>query len=244
MPTIKPGIPSGALGGGTGGAFLPGTGITGADLMMPSPSLLFHRDGTRRVGAKGGVVEPFPEKMHRILTELEESNRSDVASFVVPSESNSNQHGFAIHKPDRFFAEVAPQYFRTKRPSSFKRQLNLYGFVPATSQGYRLSAIEGNVYHHNLFRKDDPDLCRRMKRINAAPPMSQSATKKATLATAIGNNKGGTAAGGKNGTTDGGGPKNGDKDASAGVESSSNDKNVKNEVHQEEDGKNAQEAWL
>jgi hypothetical protein len=43
-------------------------------------------------------IEPFPEKLHRLLLEVEAAGRSDVISFVA--------HGraFAIHKPDKFFS--------------------------------------------------------------------------------------------------------------------------------------------
>lgn len=121
------------------------------ELPLPSPHSLFHRDGSRRM--RGGVIEPFPEKLHRLLCEVEAAGRSDVISFVA------NGRAFAIHKPDKFFKEIVPLYFRQSRLSSFKRQLNLYGFELINTGPAR------GGYYHELFVKDRPELCRRMRRV-------------------------------------------------------------------------------
>lgn len=121
------------------------------DLPLPSPHSLFHRDGTRRM--RGGVIEPFPEKLHRLLLEVEAAGRSDVISFV------SSGRAFQIHKADKFFKDIVPLYFRQSRLSSFKRQLNLYGFELINTGPSR------GGYFHELFIKDQPDLCRRMRRV-------------------------------------------------------------------------------
>ena len=121
------------------------------EIPLPSPHSLFHRDGSRRM--RGGVIEPFPEKLHRLLLEVEAAGRSDVISFVA------NGRAFAIHKPDKFFKEIVPLYFRQSRLSSFKRQLNLYGFELINTGPAR------GGYYHELFVKDRPELCRRMRRV-------------------------------------------------------------------------------
>jgi len=121
------------------------------ELPLPSPHSLFHRDGSRRM--RGGVIEPFPEKLHRLLLEVEAAGRCDVISFVA------NGRAFAIHKPDKFFKEIVPLYFRQSRLSSFKRQLNLYGFELINTGPAR------GGYYHELFVKDRPELCRRMRRV-------------------------------------------------------------------------------
>jgi HSF-type DNA-binding len=102
---------------------------------------------------RGGVIEPFPEKLHRLLVEVEAAGRSDVISFVA------NGRAFAIHKPDKFFKEIVPLYFRQSRLSSFKRQLNLYGFELINSGPAR------GGYFHESFVKDRPELCRQMRRV-------------------------------------------------------------------------------
>ncbi len=128
-----------------------GLKAAGADIPLPSPHSLFHRDGSRRM--RGGVIEPFPEKLHRLLLEVEAAGRSDVISFVA------NGRAFAIHKPDKFFKEIVPLYFRQSRLSSFKRQLNLYGFELINTGPAR------GGYYHELFVKDRPEMCRRMRRV-------------------------------------------------------------------------------
>lgn len=66
---------------------------------------------------------------------------------------------FRIHKPEIFFREIVPGYFKHSRLSSFKRQLNLYGFVLVVR-----GAAQGG-YRHELFRKDEPMLCRKIRRV-------------------------------------------------------------------------------
>jgi hypothetical protein len=71
---------------------------------------------------RGGVTEPFPEKLHRMLEAAEREGVADVVSFF------SHGRAFAIHKPRRFVNEIMPRFFRQTRLTSFQRQLNLYGF--------------------------------------------------------------------------------------------------------------------
>jgi hypothetical protein len=71
---------------------------------------------------RGGVTEPFPEKLHRMLAAAEREGVGDVVSFF------SHGRAFAIHKPRRFVQEIMPRFFRQTRLTSFQRQLNLYGF--------------------------------------------------------------------------------------------------------------------
>jgi hypothetical protein len=68
---------------------------------------------------RGGVTEPFPERLHRLLKEIQNDGNGDVISFLP--------HGraFAIHKPDRFVSEIMPTYFKMSQLSSFQRQLSL-----------------------------------------------------------------------------------------------------------------------
>jgi HSF-type DNA-binding len=129
----------------------PNFGLSRTPLILPSPHELSLRDDTRRM--RGGVIEPFPEKLHRLLIEMEQSGRSDVISFIA------NGQAFAIHKPDKFFKEIVPKYFRQSRLSSFKRQLNLYGFELINTGPAR------GGYYHEMFVKDRAELCRRMRRV-------------------------------------------------------------------------------
>ena len=102
---------------------------------------------------RGGVTEPFPEKLHRIISEAEENGNGDIISFCP--------HGraFMIHDPERFVREILPKYSRQCHMSSFQRQLNLYGFALITS-----GPDEGG-YYHELFLQGRPALCIHMRRV-------------------------------------------------------------------------------
>jgi hypothetical protein len=153
--------PGRLMGGGMGlmgtlGLGLNQPGIPNASVSLPVapplsiPTELALGDGR---ALRGGVIEPFPEKLHRLLQDTEAAGLSDVISF------SPNGLTFAIHKPDRFFKEIVPRYFRHKRLSSFKRQLNLYGFELISSGPYR------GYYYHNFFVKGRPELCINMRRL-------------------------------------------------------------------------------
>jgi HSF-type DNA-binding len=101
---------------------------------------------------KRGMLEPFPEKLHRLLMEVATAGKDDVISF------SHDGKAFVIHKPDKFFHDIVPDYFKQSRLSSFKRQLNLYGFELITGGPSR------GGYFHESFLRDKPDLCRQIRR--------------------------------------------------------------------------------
>jgi hypothetical protein len=102
---------------------------------------------------RGGVTEPFPEKLHRMLREIDEEGDDDIVSFYL--------HGraFGIHDQDRFVKEIMPKYFKQTRLSSFQRQLNLYGFTRIGN------GPDAGGYFHELFLKRRPTLCSYMRRV-------------------------------------------------------------------------------
>ncbi|CAB9510741.1 Heat stress transcription factor [Seminavis robusta] len=102
---------------------------------------------------RGGVTEPFPEKLHRMIEEVAAEGKDDVISFF------SHGRAFAVHDPDRFTSEVMPKYFKQSRLSSFQRQLNLYGFTRITS------GPDAGGYYHELFLKGRPSLAVHMRRV-------------------------------------------------------------------------------
>jgi hypothetical protein len=102
---------------------------------------------------RGGVSEPFPEKLHRMVDTVEREGLSEVVGFF------SHGRAFAIHKQKRFINDIMPRFFRQSKLTSFQRQLNLYGFR-------RLSQGQDNGgYYHELFLKGRPGLCVNMKRV-------------------------------------------------------------------------------
>jgi hypothetical protein len=127
----------------------------------PNPQRLANRR------ARGGVTEPFPEKLHRMLCEVDETEENVIISWF------SHGRAFAVHNPARFVSDVLPKYFRQSRLSSFQRQLNLYGFTRIT-QG-----PDAGGYYHELFLKGRPNLCLHMRRVGVPQGPAQQALKAA-----------------------------------------------------------------
>ena len=120
---------------------------------MPDPISFTNRGGPEKQGRRGGAAEPFPQKIHRMLADLERlPGGTDIASFLP--------HGraFSIHNPKTFVGEIMPRYFRMSRFSSFQRQLNLYDFKRITD------GRDKGAYYHELFLHSRPALCSQMKR--------------------------------------------------------------------------------
>lgn len=115
--------------------------------------MLDPEEDTDQRHLRGGVAEPFPEKLHRMLIEAEASGRGDIVSFY------SHGRGFGIHDPEKFVEEILPEYFKQSKLNSFLRQLNLYGFVRIQS------GPDSGGYYHELFLKDRPRFSRYMRRV-------------------------------------------------------------------------------
>jgi hypothetical protein len=81
----------------------------------------------------------FPCKLHRLLEYAEVSGNSDIISWEI--------HGraFKIHKRKEFLEKVLPQFFRQTKLASFRRQLNIYGFLRITE------GRDKGAYYHELF---------------------------------------------------------------------------------------------
>ena len=113
----------------------------------PSPEILANRR------TRGGVSEPFPEKLHRMLELAERDGHDDVVSFL------SHGRAFGIHKPKQFSDEIMPKYFKQSRLSSFQRQLNLYGFTRINT------GPDTGGYYHELFLRGRPALSIHIRRV-------------------------------------------------------------------------------
>lgn len=89
--------------------------------------------------AKGGVITPFPVKLHSMLDMIEADGLAHVVSW--------QPHGrcFVVHKTKEFVNHVMPKYFKQSKMASFQRQLNLYGFNRLTG------GIDKGGYYHELF---------------------------------------------------------------------------------------------
>lgn len=89
--------------------------------------------------AKGGVVVPFPVKLHSMLDKIEADGLGHVVSW--------QPHGrcFVVHDTKEFVRHVMPVYFKQTKMASFQRQLNLYGFNRLTN------GLDKGGYYHELF---------------------------------------------------------------------------------------------
>jgi hypothetical protein len=114
--------------------------------------------------SRGGVSEHFPERLHRMLLDVEEKELGGVTCFLP--------HGraFAVLDEAKFVNEIMPMYFKQSKWNSFARQLNLYGFVRMAS------GPDAGAYYHELFLKSRPSLCKYMRRVGV--PQGQQDRRK------------------------------------------------------------------
>jgi hypothetical protein len=108
--------------------------------------------GARR-GPRGGVMVPFPDKLHHMLANVEQFGLSHIVSW--------QPHGrcFVVRDTKEFVLKILPIYFKQSKFTSFQRQLNLYGFR-------RLgSGPDRGGYYHELFLRGMPLLYKSMLRV-------------------------------------------------------------------------------
>lgn len=99
---------------------------------------------------KGKKEPPFPLKLHQILSNPE---------FQECICWNPHGRSWRILKPPVFEQIVIPLYFRHAKYASFMRQVNGWGFRRI------VSGNDHNSYFHELFVRDCPQLCMKMKRM-------------------------------------------------------------------------------
>jgi hypothetical protein len=98
----------------------------------------------------GKKEPPFPLKLHQILSNPE---------FQECICWNPHGQSWRILKPPVFEQVVIPLYFRHAKYASFMRQVNGWGFKRI------VSGNDHNSYYHELFVRDCPQLCLKMKRM-------------------------------------------------------------------------------
>jgi HSF-type DNA-binding len=102
--------------------------------------------------ARGGVVTPFPLKLHEMLSTVASTGEDSIVSW--------QPHGrcFVVHDPKAFVA-LLPGYFKLSKLASFQRQLNLYGFQRLTR------GRDKGGYYHELFLRGRVFLSHSIQRV-------------------------------------------------------------------------------
>ena len=123
------------------------TSTTTASAVPPDPPASTRKPRTKRKYNH----ESFAQKLHRIVTSLENSGRGHIMSFL-------DEGGLWVHKPDVFVEEVMPQYFRGTTWACFRRQLFSYRF-PIQKDGPNKGA-----FCNPQFLRGRPELCATIER--------------------------------------------------------------------------------
>jgi len=90
----------------------------------------------------------FPQ---RLLQVLDEEEANEIISWLPHGNS------FIVYDKKKFVDSILPRFFKESKFTSFTRKLNRWGFT-RISRG-----VETGAYHHEFFRRDNPELCLKMK---------------------------------------------------------------------------------
>jgi len=119
------------------------------------------------INTKGGVRVPFPIKLFDMLEHID-LQEPQLGLFI-----SWQPHGrcFLAHDQKQFEELVLPRFFKQNHYSSFRRQLNLWGFKRITQSG-----PDNGAYYHELFLRSKTFLCRSIQR-TSGPGESESSTR-------------------------------------------------------------------
>lgn len=109
---------------------------------------------TPKLSSKGGVKFPFPVKLHHLL-EQESSAIVHIISWQPDGRT------FRVHDKKAFEKKIQNLYFDQSCYASFRRQLNLWGFIRDAEH----DGMHDGVYFHPLFQRGDKELCYSMERL-------------------------------------------------------------------------------
>jgi len=144
-----PGGGAAAVAGGTTNPLMT-AGLAGGGKAGGKTAASQQQDWAEPFAGKGKKEPPFPLKLHQILSNPE---------FQECICWNPHGRSWRILKPPVFEQLVIPLYFRHAKYASFMRQVNGWGFKRI------VSGNDHNSYFHELFLRDYPQLCLKMKRI-------------------------------------------------------------------------------
>lgn len=113
-------------------------------------------DGKKAARSSGGLLPTFPMDLHKMLEEINADCLGHIVSWQL--------HGraFRVHDQTIFVRDVLPRFSRSKKFTSFVRQLNLYEFR-RISRGK-----DKGAYYHPKFLRGNLSLANslRRKRVN------------------------------------------------------------------------------
>jgi len=146
--------------------------MTGADAVdMDRYNTFGNEEGNNQssgqnVKAKDTQIT-FPQ---RLLQVLAERDSADAISWL------SHGKSFIVYDKKKFVESILPRFFKESKFTSFTRKLNRWGFT-RISRG-----VETGAYQHEYFRRDEPNLCLKMrcqkkhetKKIDATPTKRKS----------------------------------------------------------------------
>ncbi|GFH61716.1 hypothetical protein CTEN210_18192 [Chaetoceros tenuissimus] len=105
---------------------------------------------------KGGVKAPFPVKLMDLLN-LIDTKEPQLASIISWQPSGES---FKVRDKKRFEKEVQSLFFTQTNYTSFRRQLNLWGFKRIDDK----HSEDCGAYLHPMFKRNDMYACRLMRR--------------------------------------------------------------------------------
>lgn len=115
-----------------------------SETSSPLSHFTFPRTGKR------GVPQQFPRRLYEMLDGETKNAEADMLYPKIIAWSSSGK-AFRIHNVGEFSSVVLPKYFRTKKFSSFQRNLNLYGFAKVRK------GADTDMYAHPSFIRNKPE---------------------------------------------------------------------------------------
>ena len=123
------------------------------------------------ISTKGGVKKPFPVKLMDLLTIID-TKEQQLASIISWQPSGES---FKVGDKKRFEKEVQSRFFTQTNYTSFRRQLNLWGFKRIEDK----KSEDCGAYFHPQFKRSDKYGCRLMRRPekNSSPTVPKKKSK-------------------------------------------------------------------
>eukprot|EP00979_Chaetoceros_neogracilis_P014771 scaffold4874_cov165-Chaetoceros_neogracile.AAC.1 len=142
-PVAPPAMVPGAL------LALPTASVLVRNGMPPIPTTLLQQPKAAKT-SDGTFEKNFPQKL---LDILETPEHSDILKWLPGGEA------FIIVDKTRFASEDLPALLKETQFTSFIRKLCRWKFIRIPRRG---PFTGHHVYYHELFRRDQPDLCKLM----------------------------------------------------------------------------------